>query len=190
MNKTKRAIFDSAVKVFSSDGYDGATVDDVAANAGVAKGTLYYHFKGKEDLFNFIVKEGIALISCEVKKATEEIEDPMECLRVSVKVQLKYVYNNKDLFRVIISQIWGEKDRHQELREQIKKLINNNNNMLGNIIDAGYIKEDSEVLSYCFIGVLFSAALYEILNEGKYDFDESAEKFINYIKCGINLRLK
>lgn len=57
MNKTKNLIFKSAIKIFSESGYRGATMDDIAANAGLVKGTLYYHFKSKEEIFNFIVEE-------------------------------------------------------------------------------------------------------------------------------------
>ncbi|MGN0025823.1 MAG: TetR/AcrR family transcriptional regulator, partial [Clostridium sp.] len=107
MNKTKRAIFESAIKVFSKSGYTGATMDEVVAKAGVAKGSLYYHFKSKEELFIFIIKEGMNLIHEEVEKATEGMDNPYEIIQESVKVMLKYVYENKDLFKVIISQLWG-----------------------------------------------------------------------------------
>ena len=50
MNKTKNLIFESAIKIFSESGYRGATMDDIAANASLAKGTLYYHFKSKEEI--------------------------------------------------------------------------------------------------------------------------------------------
>ena len=55
MNKTKNLIFESAIKTFSESGYRGATMDDIASNAGLAKGTLYYNFASKEEIFNFIV---------------------------------------------------------------------------------------------------------------------------------------
>ncbi|MPM64998.1 hypothetical protein SDC9_111890 [bioreactor metagenome] len=45
MNKTKMTIFEAAIKTFSNSGYNGTTMDQVAEAAGVAKGTLYYHFK-------------------------------------------------------------------------------------------------------------------------------------------------
>ena len=50
MNKTKRLIFYSAIKIFSDLGYRGATMDEIASNAGLAKGTLYYHFTSKEEI--------------------------------------------------------------------------------------------------------------------------------------------
>ena len=49
MNRTKRLIFDSAIRIFSDCGYRGATMDDIASNAGLAQGTLYYHFTSKEE---------------------------------------------------------------------------------------------------------------------------------------------
>ena len=81
MNKTKRAIFESAIQVFSNCGYSGATMDEVVARAGVAKGSLYYHFKSKEELFIFIIKEGMNLIHEEVEKATRDIKDPYEIIK-------------------------------------------------------------------------------------------------------------
>ena len=62
MNKTKRAIFDAAIKIFSTNGYEGATMDDMAQAAGVAKGTLYYYFKSKEEIFKYIITEGVEVI--------------------------------------------------------------------------------------------------------------------------------
>ena len=41
MNKTKRKIFNTAVKLFAEKGYDNASTEEITAMAGVAKGSLY-----------------------------------------------------------------------------------------------------------------------------------------------------
>lgn len=188
MNKTKESIFESAIKVFSSNGYTGATMDEVVARAGVAKGSLYYHFKSKEELFMFIIKEGINLINEEIEKAIKNISDPYEIIKVSAKVQLKYVYENKDLFKVIISQLWGTGERNNMLREEIKHLINSSSRKFQEVMNQGLIeKEDPEFLSYGLLGILVSSALYEILNEDKYNHEEIIEKFMKYFQHGINV---
>ncbi len=188
MNKTRKIIFEAAIKVFSSNGYESATMDEVASEAGVAKGTLYYHFKSKEELFYFVVQTGIDLINSEVEESIKEISDPIERLKESARVQLKYVYINKDLFRVIMSQVWGQKERHEEIREQVMNLINMNSKFLEGITKSRNISgEDSDILSYCFIGVLFSSALYEIINNDNYNHDEVVEKFMDYINYDIRL---
>ena len=48
---TKKKIMDAAIKVFSTRGYNKATLVDIAAEANLTRGALYWHFKSKSDLF-------------------------------------------------------------------------------------------------------------------------------------------
>jgi AcrR family transcriptional regulator len=50
---------DAALSVFAERGYEAARLDDVAARAGVAKGTLYLYFKDKEALFESLIRSAI-----------------------------------------------------------------------------------------------------------------------------------
>ena len=185
MNKTKKAIFNAAIKVFSIEGYDSATVDEIASEAGVAKVTLYYNFQGKEEIFKFVIDEGMKLIKNEVLDAIKESDDPLEKLKISAKVQLRYVYNNKEFFRVIMSQIWGDKNRHQEMRQEIRRLVNINSNRINDITKGKADKDVLEVLGCCFIGVLFSSALYEILYEDQYSENYIVDRFMEYVNFSI-----
>lgn len=54
-NPTVRRILDAAEHVFEEHGFDGARIDEIAARAGVAKSHLYYHFDGKQQLFDDLV---------------------------------------------------------------------------------------------------------------------------------------
>lgn len=185
MNKTKKAIFNAAIKVFSIEGYDSATVEEIASEAGVAKGTLYYNFQGKEEIFKFVIDEGMKLIKNEVLDAIKDIDDPLEKLKISAKVQLRYVYNNKEFFRVIMSQIWGDKNRHQEMRQEIRRLVNINSNRINDMTKGKADKDVLEVLGCCFIGVLFSSALYEILYEDQYSENYIVDRFMEYVNFSI-----
>ena len=51
-------ILDGALDVFKSKGLDGATMDEIASVAGFGKGTLYYYFESKEEVFSAILKQG------------------------------------------------------------------------------------------------------------------------------------
>ena len=185
MKKTKKAIFNAAIKVFSIEGYDSATVEEIASEAGVAKGTLYYNFQGKEEIFKFVIDEGMKLIKNEVLDAIKDIDDPLEKLKISAKVQLRYVYNNKEFFRVIMSQIWGDKNRHQEMRQEIRRLVNINSNRINDITKGKADKDVLEVLGCCFIGVLFSSALYELLYEDQYSENYRVDRFMEYVNFSI-----
>ena len=53
----RRQILDGARRVFLSLGFDGASMSDIARDAGVSKGTLYVYFDSKEALFEALVRE-------------------------------------------------------------------------------------------------------------------------------------
>jgi AcrR family transcriptional regulator len=58
----RQAILDAALLVFAEHGFEAARLDDVAARAGVAKGTLYLYFPSKEALFEALVRNAVAPI--------------------------------------------------------------------------------------------------------------------------------
>ena len=49
-------ILAAAFEVFAAHGYEAARIDDVAERAGIAKGTIYLYFKGKDQLFRAVVR--------------------------------------------------------------------------------------------------------------------------------------
>lgn len=49
--RNRRLILDSALEVFSRDGYGGATLDSIAAGAGLSKPNLLYYFEGKTEIY-------------------------------------------------------------------------------------------------------------------------------------------
>src|SRR5215470_14442655 len=65
----RQAILDAALTVFAARGYEAARLDDVAAQAGVAKGTLYLCFKDKQDLFEELVRGAVTPIMDRVTAA-------------------------------------------------------------------------------------------------------------------------
>ena len=48
---TREALVDEAAKLFVRQGFNGTSLDDIAAKARVTKGALYLHFKNKADLY-------------------------------------------------------------------------------------------------------------------------------------------
>jgi AcrR family transcriptional regulator len=54
---SRARLLDAAVGVFAQHGYAGATIDAIAAAADLSKGTLYWHFSSKEELFQTLLEE-------------------------------------------------------------------------------------------------------------------------------------
>ena len=53
-------LLDAALALFVDRGFAATRVEEVAARAGVSKGTLFLYFQSKEDLFKAVIRENIA----------------------------------------------------------------------------------------------------------------------------------
>jgi AcrR family transcriptional regulator len=56
---SRTRLLTAAASVFAAKGYDSATVEEVVATAGLSKGTFYWNFKSKEDLFQTLLEERV-----------------------------------------------------------------------------------------------------------------------------------
>jgi AcrR family transcriptional regulator len=66
----------AALELFSERGYAATRLEDVAARAGVSKGTLYLYFENKEELFKAVLREGFISPLAEMRDTVERYEGP------------------------------------------------------------------------------------------------------------------
>lgn len=55
-DERKNEILDVAAELFATKGYDAATISDIIEKVGVARGTMYYHFKSKESVMDALIE--------------------------------------------------------------------------------------------------------------------------------------
>ena len=68
----RRDILAAATRLFTEQGYDGTSVDDIAQAAGVSKQTVYSHFKSKDDLFRSCVAGKISMYGLEASQLPQD----------------------------------------------------------------------------------------------------------------------
>jgi AcrR family transcriptional regulator len=73
--EVRRRILHAATKVFLQRGFNGATLDDIAAAAGFSKGAVYSNFDDKDSLFLALVDEEFAWRLDQLRAALEEAPD-------------------------------------------------------------------------------------------------------------------
>lgn len=57
MNDTKESILHTSLRLFARDGYEAASVSQIAGELGITKGALYRHYKNKRDIFDCIIRK-------------------------------------------------------------------------------------------------------------------------------------
>jgi AcrR family transcriptional regulator len=107
----RRAIIDVAARLFAEAGYDEAEMERVAAAGGIAKGTLYLYFEGKQDLFFACVDEGMRQMQATVLQAAAATEDPFERIARAIRAYLTFFDENPHFVELLIQERAIFKDR-------------------------------------------------------------------------------
>lgn len=164
MNKTKEAIYDASVDIFSRFGYTGASMDDISLKAGVAKGTLYYHFKSKEELFLFVMQTGLKHLVDDAKSVIQKPLAPDEKLRALCKSQLRAVSKNENFIKVVLSQLFGQEERQQLLRKELSEYSEVIKSCIAELGGNPRTPTQEDAAAIGFLGMLVSAAVYRALH--------------------------
>lgn len=94
-------ILEAARKVFARKGFNGATVDEIAEAAGLAKGTVYLYFSSKRDVYLAALKQGLTSLIEETRRAVSAAATPAEKLRAFVTTRLQFAEDNRDLAPIL-----------------------------------------------------------------------------------------
>lgn len=73
-------LLDAALELFVERGFAATRLEDVAARAGVSKGTLYLYFANKQELFKAVVRENIVPVIGEAEQIVEQFQGPTPAL--------------------------------------------------------------------------------------------------------------
>ena len=93
-------ILEAARKVFAKKGFHDATVDDIAAAAGVAKGTVYLYYRSKQEVYFAALKFGIAQMYATLVEEVRRVSTTEEKLRALIAAKLAYFETNRDFFKI------------------------------------------------------------------------------------------
>jgi AcrR family transcriptional regulator len=86
----QNAIIDAAEKVFFSKGFENATMDEVAEQAELSKGTLYLYFENKDDLYHAIVLRGINILQTLFEEAAASEKKGIDKLTALGRTYFKF----------------------------------------------------------------------------------------------------
>jgi len=98
--KNKRQdILEAAARQFSASGFHGANMRDVAADAGVLAGSIYYHFESKEALYVAVHAAAVDMMTNAVRAAIAGVTDPWQRLEEAAAAHCEALNGNSARLR-------------------------------------------------------------------------------------------
>jgi AcrR family transcriptional regulator len=100
----KKGILSAAQRVFSRKGYEATTMEDIASEAGFGKASLYFYFKGKEEVFLSLIKAGLEEQRSLLKEIMASQLSNVERLEALVSKLFENVEQNREFIRIVHSE--------------------------------------------------------------------------------------
>jgi AcrR family transcriptional regulator len=101
--KSRQKILQAAFEAFAENGYEKTSMDDIVKRSGLSKGTLYWHFTNKRELFLATIQMPFQLIETQMNALVEQEDMPAEDrLRMLFAQVGEYVTLNKSMIGLLV----------------------------------------------------------------------------------------
>ncbi|NPB09417.1 MAG: TetR/AcrR family transcriptional regulator [Thermodesulfobacteria bacterium] len=114
----RREILEAALKVFSRKGYHRASMQEIAAEADFAVGTIYRFFPSKKALYEALVLEEISRFHQQMMLVFRHPpDDPLEALKAVISHRLQLVREHFSFIRMYLAELWEARFRGGFVKE-------------------------------------------------------------------------
>ena len=185
--KTRASIIRAGIKLFSSSGYHGTSVGDIAKAAKITKGAFYHHFQTKEELLILIHQQYTDYQIDAVRAVIANNESPeqqlRELIRCIVEAVRRYRPNVRIFFqerRYLTRKYLAQADEQRDVLEDAFQSV------IENGIASGDFRQDLDARVVCLGIIGMCAWTYQWFSDkGRLSADEVADNFAALLLEGL-----
>jgi AcrR family transcriptional regulator len=184
----ERQIIDAATRIFQERGYDATTIQAIADEVGILKGSLYYYIETKEDLL-FRISEEVHIGLAANLNSVDDAAEPLEQLRAFIANHVHFVADNLPAVRVFLHDFRAlSEDRRKQIVKERDVYERRFRDLLTQAQDAGQIRNDLDL-------ELVVLALFGMMNwmyqwyrpRGRKGPEEIARTFADVVLDGLRI---
>jgi AcrR family transcriptional regulator len=194
LNKETRRqqIVDAAIEVFAGKGYRVASIADIIAQAGVARGTFYLYFQSKEEVFNAVLERFHELFREMASRETaRNYHNPLALearLRESLLEWLRFLLQHRQLTKIVFRQAAAvDPDYERKYREIIRATQAHSAKAIRFLQSIRLLRPDldPEFLNALFYGVTIQIVLKAMNDKSEPDLEAIADQWIKLLRSGV-----
>jgi TetR/AcrR family transcriptional regulator, fatty acid metabolism regulator protein len=149
-------ILDAALDVFAEQGYQQATVDDIASSARTSKGGIYFHFPGKDAIFLALLDRSASLLLARVGERVAAEPDPIAKVDAALLALVQVFGSHRSLARLFLVEARGAGPKFQsrmaDVQARFEAFLKQ---QLDEAVGQGLVAPfDTEVASQAWFGAL------------------------------------
>jgi AcrR family transcriptional regulator len=182
-------IIDAARTIFAEHGYVAATVDEIAARAALAKGTIYVYFESKEQIYNAVLARDLETLRRLTLEKIAAGGTVHEKIAAYIRARFEYCEERRDFFRIMYiepsgSPVLSKAKAREWLREPVRLLTLT----IEDAISANQIRRwPPEVLAWTVADLTTGALQRRLATVPTTTADEDSKFLIDFVYAALCL---
>jgi AcrR family transcriptional regulator len=145
--QTRKAIIDAAIKLFTSNGFEQTSMDELARAAGIGKSTIYGYFNTKEEIFLAYCEAELDFAFAALDRKLDEEAPLIDQLVAHMMGQITFVTENREFGRIFAREMTFPGETNKLLsRELDMRYLDKLGEVLGRAQLCGELPAESELL--------------------------------------------
>ncbi|NOZ93752.1 MAG: TetR/AcrR family transcriptional regulator [Acidobacteria bacterium] len=164
-SEVRERLLRAAATRFAADGFEGANINTISLQAGLAKGTVYNYFSSKEELFGEVIRSA-SRRAVELWSRAPAGGSLEECLRALAAADVRVLREQEPFMKVLVREAMSFRpETYPMILEHLAPFLEAVGGCLGRAVGGGRLRDDlpPEELALVFVGML---ALFYIQHWG------------------------
>jgi TetR/AcrR family fatty acid metabolism transcriptional regulator len=181
-------ILEAAHKVFAKNGFSGTSVEAIAQEAGIAKGTVYLYYGSKHEIYWAALKSGLVALGSELKKQVDAARTVEEKLHAYIATKLLFFEQNRDFFKIYHAEFGNAiaNPVHKDFSELLFKQLRLIKGILSEGLKQHKIREMRlELTAFAIFDITRGAITQRLLGYSKASIHEEMDFLQDFIWKGI-----
>jgi len=187
--ETHSKIIESAIKLFSTRGFNAASVDDICKDAGISKGAFYHHFESKQALFLALLDGWLQTIDKAIE-ASKDLTVPEAFMQMSAA--FPYIFETAGEGLPMFLEFWLQASRDKKIWEASIAPYRRYHKYFTTLIKKGvdegsFVEVDPELTSRMIVSTAMGLLLQSLLDPKGAKWEKVARESTNML---VNSLLK
>ncbi len=181
----RRQIVETAIQTIATQGFSQASLAEIARKAGISKGVISYHFAGKDELVEEILRSLLHQPAEFIKQRVGHHETALDQLRAYIEANFEFMESHRDNY-VALVDLWGRRGSAGEENRFNAEAYEPSRHYLAHMLEAGRERGELRHLPVRATASLIQAAidgvmLQWVFDEESIDLDVSCAEVLEMI---------
>ena len=181
--QTRTRILESSVKLFSTRGFNAASVDDICAEAGISKGAFYHHFESKQALFLALLDGWLKIIDTAIE-ASKDKTAPETFMQMTEA--FPYIFETAGDHLPMFMEFWLQASRDEKIWRASIAPYRRYHKYFTSLIKKGveegsFVNVDPQIASRLIISAAMGLLLQSLLDPKGANWEKVARESTNLL---------